>query len=143
MIAGELFRQLANFVLEHELGRAFAAETGFRLAVDPDHVRAPDAAFVRQDRVTEENLGQGYFPGAPDLAVEVVSPNDRFTQVQDKALDWLRHGTSVVLVVDPDKRTITVYRSEKDVAILDERDTFDGGETVPGWSLPVAALFSR
>jgi len=79
------------FASENLLGVVFAAETGFILERNPDTVRAPDTGFVRQDRITTSLTGK-YFPGAPDLAVEVVSPNDRADEVQDKVQEWLAHG---------------------------------------------------
>ena len=141
-VAMRLGAVLYDHVTAHDLGVVLAAETGFLLASNPDHVRAPDASFVRRDRIPQDGLPLGYFPGAPDLAAEVLSPSDTYTEVQDKACDWLQHGTAMVLVVDPTKRTITVYRSVVDVVILDDNDTLDGGDVVPGWSLPVASVFS-
>src|SRR5690349_1374741 len=90
-VAGRIFRLIANFVEQHHLGMTFAAETGFRLAADPDTVRAPDASFVRRQRV-KGRLTKKFFEGAPDLAVEVVSPDDRKREVADKKNAWLAHG---------------------------------------------------
>ncbi len=84
---------------------------------------------------------EGYWPGAPDLAAEVVSPNDTHTGVTEKALAWLEAGSRMVLVVDPLQRTVTVYRSLDDIRVLTEDATVDGGDVVPGWRLPVADLF--
>src|SRR5262245_48530121 len=75
------------------LGRTYAAETGFLLARDPDLLRAPDAAFVRKERLAAEDQSTGYFVGAPDLAVEVVSPNDRPVEIDEKVATWLAYGT--------------------------------------------------
>jgi Uma2 family endonuclease len=106
-IAFNVGRLLGNHVVERRLGQVYAAETGFKLASDPDTVRAPDAAFVSRERVeTAEHL-MGYWPGAPDLAVEVVSPGDTHTQVVEKALAWLGEGSRMVLVVDPGQHTDT------------------------------------
>lgn len=140
-VAMHLGALLYQHVAAHDLGVVFAAETGFHMAHDPDHVRAPDVGFVRRDRIPPE-LPLGYFQGAPDLAAEVLSPGDTYAEVQEKACDWLAHGASMVLVVDPGKRTITVYRSAKDVVILDTDDQLEDADVVPGWSLPVASVFS-
>ena len=134
--------RLAQHVETNGLGRVYAAETGFRLHSDPDTVRAPDAAFVSRDRLEEAGPVEGYWPGAPDLAAEVVSPNDRHTEVVENALEWLDAGCSMVLVVDPKQRTVTVYRSREDIRILAEGDTLDGAEVIPGFSLPVAEIFA-
>ena len=134
--------RLAQHVESLELGTAFAAETGFRLSSNPDTVRAPDAAFVSQRRVEEAGEVQGYWPGAPDLAVEVISPSDTYTEVENKVLDWLDAGTAMVVVVNPRQQTVTVYRSRSEIAILTAGDTIDGSDVVPGWTLPVQDLFA-
>ena len=87
---------------------------------------------------------KGYWPGTPDLAVEVVSPNDTHSEVIGKSLAWLEAGSRMVLVVDPEKHTIAVYRSRYEIHVLtaDAGDTVDGANVVPGWKLPVAELFS-
>lgn len=141
-IAMNITLPLAQHVKGHRLGVVYAAETGFKLAADPDVVRAPDVAFVRQERVEETgNTVEGYWPGAPDLAVEVVSPNDTYTAVEEKVCDWLDAGVRMVIVVNPRRRLVTVYRSLTQVVVLREHDTLDGGDVVPGWSLPVAEVF--
>jgi Uma2 family endonuclease len=126
----------------HQLGEVCAAETGFRLASNPDTVRAPDVAFISRQRLEEVGEVEGYWPGAPDLAVEVISPNDPYTEVQGKVLAWLEAGTRMVVVVNPRQQTVAVYRSRTDIAILTETDTLDGQDVVPGWTLPIADLFA-
>ncbi len=141
-LALEIAAELRNHVRANRLGRTYTAETGFRLASDPDTVRAPDAAFVSQMRLDEVGEVRGYWPSAPDLAVEVVSPNDTHTEVMEKALAWLEAGSRMVLVADAERRTVTVFRSRDDVRILTEGDTIDGADVVPGWKLPLAKLFA-
>ena len=119
----------------------YAAETGFLLARDPDTVRAPDAADERRERVEEVGETEGYWPGAPDLAVEVVSPGDAYAEVEGKVTDWLRSGTRMVIVVDPANRTVKIHRSLTDVAVLTEYDEIDGAGVVREWRLPVRRLF--
>ncbi len=132
---------LDQYVRSQDLGVVYAAETGFKIASDPDTVRAPDVAFVSRGRVEAVGEVEGYWPGAPDLAVEVVSPNDTYSEVEEKVTDWLRAGTRMVVVVNPRGKTLTVRSSEKNITVLTEEDTFDGGEVVPGWRLPVADVF--
>ena len=141
-VAMRLGWRLAQHVETHGLGEAYAAETGFRLASNPDTVRAPDAAFVRSERLKEVGSVQGYWPGAPDLAIEVVSPADSYGQVEAKVVDWLRAGTRMVLIVNPREQTVTVHRSFSDIAILTEGDVLEGGDVVPGWACPVADIFA-
>lgn len=132
---------LDTHVRENGLGVTVTAETGFKIASDPDTVRAPDAAFVRRERAEAIGDVEGYWPGAPDLAVEVVSPNDTYAEVEEKVADWLRAGTRMVLVVNPRGKTVEVRSSGKDITVLNEEDTLHGGEVVPGWTLPVADVF--
>ena len=133
---------LGVHVKANNLGRVYAAETGFKLASNPDTVLAPDAAFVRQERLDKAGETSGYWPGAPDLVVEVVSPNDRHSDVVEKALAWLEAGCRMVLVADPERRTVTVYRSLLEIRILTGCDAIDGAGVVPGWKLPLAEIFA-
>lgn len=139
-IAARITAALWQHVDENNLGAVYAAETGFLLSLEPDTVRAPDVAFVRQERL--ENVGdvEGYLPLAPDLVVEVVSPNDRFTAVEAKAHVWLGAGAQMVVVVDPGTRTVRVYRTMESIAVLREADELDASDVVPGWRFPVADL---
>ena len=111
------------------------------IASDPDTVRATDAAFVRKERVDQLGRIKGYFPGAPDLAVEVVSPSDTYRDVIDEVYDWIDAGVRMVLVVDPGCRVVTAYRSRRAVEVLTDEDVVDGGDVVPGWRMPVRDLF--
>jgi Uma2 family endonuclease len=133
---------LEQHVRMHQLGTVYAAETGFLLSREPDTVRAPDAAFVSRERLTQAVEVAGYLPLAPNLVAEVVSPHDTFTQVEEKAHAWLEAGTSMVLVVDPGTRTVRVYRTKDNIAVLYEGDQLDAGDVVPGWKLPVGELFT-
>ena len=126
----------------NSLGKVYAAETGFRIAKDPDTVRAPDAAFVSQSRfdscVKDES---SYLPLAPDLVVEVVSPNDVFSDVEDKAAQWLNAGTEIVLVANPKDQTLRVYRSPEKIEILRKGEVFEAGDVCGDWCLPVDEVF--
>ena len=133
--------RLGHHVSVNSLGKVYLAETGFKLASDPDTVRAPDIAFVRRERVEREGTVLGFRTGAPDLAVEVISPSDRFTAVEDKVFEWLDAGARMVIVLNPEQRTATVYRSRQDIVVLTERDRIDGADVVPGWTVAVSDLF--
>ena len=130
-----------SVVKAHDLGIVYAAETGFRLATDPDTVRAPDVAFVSRERVEAVGEVEGYWPEAPDLAVEVISPNDSYVEVEEKILDWLEAGTKMVLAVNPRRRAVTLYRSQSDITILTGTDVLDGGDVVPGFQLTLREIF--
>jgi Uma2 family endonuclease len=141
-IAVRITWRLAQYVEENRIGTVYAAETGFRLASDPDTVRAPDVAFVSRSRVESAGEVEGFWPGAPDLAVEVISPGDSYADVEEKVFDWLDAGTKVVVVVNPRKHSATVYRSKFDITALTEADVFYGGDVVPGFELAVRELFA-
>jgi len=141
-IIGRLTSSLGPYILAHGLGEIFGAETGFCLARDPDTVRAPDVAFVRRERVAEVGDTDDWWPGAPDLAVEVLSPEDRYSQVRQKVGMWLAGGARLVLVVDPRRLLVEVHRPGEPVRELTEADAIDGLDVVPGWTLPVAELFA-
>ncbi len=138
-IALRIAAHLLNHVDAEDLGVAYAAETGFRLSSST--VRAPDASFVAKKRAAAVSGERGFWPGAPDLAIEVTSPDDGFEEVEEKVFDWLDAGTRMVVLVNPRKRSVTIYRSHTEIVALREADTLDGGDVVPGWSLPVAHLF--
>jgi Uma2 family endonuclease len=128
-------------VREHDLG-VCAGEVGFKLASDPDTVRAPDACFVAGHRVPAGAIPSGYWPGPPDLAIEVVSPNDSRSKVEGKALDWLDAGTRVVVVLDPPLHTATVYRSRGDIRILADDEPLDLDDVVAGFAPRTGDLFA-
>jgi Uma2 family endonuclease len=140
-IAGRLAGALVPFVTQHALGVVLVAEAGFQISRDPDTVRAPDVAFVRAERVPA-TPPHAFFPGAPDLAVEVVSPNDRASELIAKVQDWLDGGCRAVWVVDPETHSITVYRSRNEVMVLTRADTLTGGDVVPGFSVAVRDIFA-
>lgn len=132
---------LGQHVRAQGLGVVAAAETGFKLSSNPDTVRAPDVAFVAGKRVEKAGEVPDYWPGAPDLAVEAVSPNDRFAEVEEKEADWLAAGTRLVLIANPQARTVTVRASANEARILYVGEIIDGGDAVSGWTLPDADLF--
>ena len=141
-LTSDLHLSLGNHVLAHRLGRVYPADTGFVLARDPDTVRAPDVAFVQRERVEAVGRQPQFFPGAPDLAIEVLSPSDRRGEVAEKIATWLRYGTRMVIAVDPCRHTAAVHRPGHPVRVLTEADTLDGEDVVPGWTWPVATLFA-
>jgi Uma2 family endonuclease len=138
----QLAAPLAHHVRQERLGRVYAAETGFKLATDPDTVRAPDIAFITQDRVEQVGKARGYWPGAPDLAVEVLSPDDRVSEIEDKISEWLRGGSRQVWVVSPQLRTVTIYFSTGDILVLTDNDRLEGGDVVPGFQIQVNEIFT-
>jgi Uma2 family endonuclease len=138
--AAELTARLRPFVLQHRLGRVFV-ELGFCLECRPDTVRAPDVSFIRAERLPERLRG-GFFPGAPDLAIEVVSPYDRAAELDAKIQEYLEHGTQRVWVVYPLTWTVAVYQPDGTARRYRVDDVLVDDEILPGFSLPLKELFS-
>ncbi len=133
---------LDHYVRTQRLGRVYAAETGFRIASNPDTVLAPDVAFIRRERIEAEGQVRGYRSGTPDLIAEVISPSDLYSEVAEKVDAWLTAGTQLVIIVDPRRQTITVHRAPTEMQTLTINDTLDGAPVLPGWTLPVREVFS-
>lgn len=133
---------LAEHVRRHSLGLVTAAETGFIVARNPDTVLAPDGGFVRQERLNAIGIPRTYFPEAPSLVFEVISPRDRKSEVVQKMWRWFAAGVEMIWIVDPETRTVTVYRTLEDVRVLTEKDALSGERVVPGFECPVAELFA-
>lgn len=132
---------LQRYVEEHPIGIVCGAETGFVLFRGPDTVRGPDAAFVARERAERQADLEKFFEGAPDLAVEVLSPTNSEREVAEKVDDYLAAGTRLVWVVRPRRRTVTVHRPDAEPRLLGPGDRLDGGDLLPGFSLPVERLF--
>ncbi|HYC53056.1 MAG TPA: Uma2 family endonuclease, partial [Gemmatimonadaceae bacterium] len=114
-------------------------DTGFRIARDPDTVRAPDAAFLdveRSKRITR----RGYADVAPNLVVEVLSPDDRPAEVLERIADWLNAGVELAWVVDPERLEVRVHRADGSLALLKDGDTLDGEDVLPGFTCVVRDL---
>lgn len=140
-IAIEIAYLLKKHVDEKELGVVYAAETGFKIQRDPDTVLAPDVAFISKQRhaLIEDEIS--YIPLAPDLVVEVLSPSDRFSRVESKAFQWLDAGTKLVLLVDPETKTIHRYKSRKQIEVFEAAETIDCNDAVADWKFKVADVF--
>lgn len=134
-IARRIATHLGAYVDQHELGETYIAEAGFVLKRGPDTVRVPDVSFVRAERVLDT---AGFMPGPPDLAVEVISPSDPPSEVENKTAEYLRAGTAAVIVVDPETRTVRVFRKSGTV-VVEEILAVD--DVVPGWQMPLAEIF--
>lgn len=129
---------LGTYIKNRGVGVVYGADGGFILRRNPDTVRVPDVGFVRQERFVQT---ANYFPGPPDLAVEVISPNDTYTEVNAKVLDYLRSGVRLVIVIDPAKQSADIHRSLTETQRVDIDGALDGGDVVPGWTLPLRELF--
>ena len=137
-VAGTLLSSIGIHVDAHHLGTVLTP-TGFVLSRNPDTVRAPDGAYLRTDRM---NLGSGYVEGAPDLAIEVLSPDDPQEYVREKVAEWLEAGARAVWVVDPDERAVTVHERHRKPKHLAETETLRGGSLLPDFEMSVADIFA-
>jgi Uma2 family endonuclease len=133
---------IAQFVLHNRLGEVFAAETGFRLTSNPDTVLAPDVSYISEPRATQLKQTKGYWPGAPDLAVEVVSPSESKAAVRAKVLQWLGFGVRQVWVVDLKHETVTIHRSPEKATTLTKDETLEVPDLLLGFRLPIAEIFA-
>ena len=132
---------LQTYVAQHRLGIAYAGDPGFVIERNPDTVRAPDIAFIAAERAREVHTHK-FIAGPPDLAVEIVSPDDRRRELVAKARQWLSSGAQTVWVADPMTKTVTVYHAGGEERLLHESDTLTGEPTLPGFSVSVADLFA-
>jgi len=140
-LAARIVRLLSDFVEARGLGEVLTCDTGFVLARSPDTVRGPDVAFVSRERYDAAGDTDAAFPGAPDLAVEVLSPTNRPDDVHAKVADYLAAGTRLVWVVDPRRETVTTYRRLLEPQRLHGEDLLDGDDVLTGLSLRVSDLF--
>lgn len=130
---------IGEFIEDEGLGTAFGAEIGFKLKNDPDTVRAADFSYVSKDRL--KSLPKGYPELAPDLVAEVVSPEDRASELQRKVAQYLEAGSKAVLVFYPDTKTIMVHRSPSDVRAFGENDELTIEDVLPGFKCGVGKFF--
>jgi Uma2 family endonuclease len=132
----------AVYVLDHQLGETYTAETGFLISRNPDTVRAPDFSFIQANRVTISVLGPSWGGVIPDLVAEVISSSDRANEIDQKVQMWLTAGVRVVWVAWPQTHTIHVHAPPAPVQVLRDGDTLSGGTVIPGFSVAVSRIFS-
>jgi Uma2 family endonuclease len=134
-----LGRLLDEFLEATDLGRA---GTEWRCVFGPagrERAYVPDIMLVLRDRLTEDDI----YLGPPDLAVDILSPGQPAGEFADKLLFYLMNGVRVVWVIDPERRTIAVYRPGREPARLTREDMLDGDDLLPGFSVPVERIFAR
>jgi Uma2 family endonuclease len=137
----KLAKLLAIHVDNNKLGVVLGAETGFKLQRNPDTVRAADVGFVAAARIPSGAPTLGFWDGAPDLAVEVLSPGDLVDEVEEKVDDYLNANTRLVWIVNPRRKTVTIYRPGQKPRILSETDALTGEDVIPGFQCQVAEAF--
>ena len=140
-IAGNMLAALHNHVRQRRLGRIGGTDGGVLLQRDPDTVREPDLFFVSAQRLPLDIRVQGYLEVIPEMVVEIVSPSDTQQAVNDKTLMWLSHGVMMVVEVYPAERAVMVHRSGVPAVTLTGDDALEGGDVLPGFSLPLSEIF--
>jgi len=137
-IGTRLVGRLVPYVEAGGLGAVYGPDTTFRIGRNE---RLPDVSFVAAVRIPPEGEPEGPWPIAPDLAVEIISPNDLYEAVLGKVYEYLNAGVRQVWVISPEKKAVTIYKTPTEVVVLEAKDDLTGGDVVPGFRCPVAELF--
>jgi Uma2 family endonuclease len=132
---------LNQHVSSRALGAVFANGTGFELPHLEATVRGPDVSFVHRDQLPEGGIGEGWLNVAPDLVVEVLSPSESASDIEEKVSDYLTAGTRLIWIVDPDKRRVSVFTADGQARWLGDGATIDGGDVLPEFAAQVADFF--
>jgi Uma2 family endonuclease len=138
-IAAILISMLMNIVRPRKLGKVTGTDAGVLL--EPNFVREPDIAFFSVEKLPLDVIVTGYYEVIPDLVVEIASPGDTNVESHDKARMWLSFGVPMVWEVLPGWRSVNVHRLNRPIVVLNEDDTLDGGDVLPGFSCPVREIF--
>lgn len=141
IVTGRVSRRIGGFVETSGLGFTGDADWGFKLATDPDIVRAPDVAFVRTERIPAEGIPRGFWPGPPDLAVEVISPSDSMVDLLEKVGEYLTAGTRLVWVIDPNARKAIVFHTDRPLSAVGADGELGGEVVLPGFMLSLSEVW--
>jgi Uma2 family endonuclease len=140
-IAGNVYMAIKLFLRDNPIGRV-SVEGGVITERGPDTVRGPDVSFMSKDRMPLGERVARFADQTPDLCVEVVSPSNTRSKLNDKIKEYFFTGCRMVWVIDPEERSATVYREPMEGKVLKEGATLDGGDVLPGFSCKVADLFA-
>jgi Uma2 family endonuclease len=143
VVSAAVFRAPDRFVEDNRFGQCFTDNTGFALPGIPHTVRSSDAAFVRNERLPAEGIGPGWISVAPDFVVEIRSPTETLVELEEELRDYEPAGTTLLWIIDPIARTVTVRSTKGIERMLTLSDTLDGGHVLPGLEIPVRRLFER
>jgi Uma2 family endonuclease len=139
-IAAAVISALHMFVRQQRLGHVYGSQTGFRCFAN-NRVRKPDSAFVAAGRLPNDRSPEGDIAIAPDMVIEVVSPNDTYEEVTSKVMDYRTAKVKLIWVISPETKTVLIRRLDGTCTELDETGTLSGEEVLPGFTCPVAELF--
>ena len=138
--AARLVLAIGNHVEAQDLGQVYTAEPGFQLEAEPLTIRAPDVAFVQRSRIPEGEPA-GFWPLAPDLVVEIISPSETARDIHEKVNDYLQAGTRLIWLVYPDNKTVMEYRAPDQARVLTANDDLEGEDVLTGFWYPLQQLF--
>jgi Uma2 family endonuclease len=139
-LAIKLGARLDEHAVRFGLGTVLV-ETGYVLERAPDTVRGPDVSFVSSNRLPPDRIPEQFIPGPPDLVVEIISPGDRWSEIEEKVADYLAGGTRLIWAVDPRARRVTVRYPHRPPRVLSDHEVLDGEDVVPGFTLTLTELF--
>ena len=140
-IAMVLGAAMLAVVRPNRLGRVTGTDSGVLLDLENHVVREPDIAFFSAGKLPPGEVVAGYYQVVPDLVVEIASPGDTNAEVNDKCRMWISYGVSMVWELHPQWRSVSMHRASQSIVILTEDDTLDGGDVLPGFSIPVRDIF--
>jgi Uma2 family endonuclease len=142
LLAGKIAARLLDHVERFGLGSVLV-ESGYVLEREPDTVRGPDVSYISTSRLAPERIPIQFIDGAPDLAVEVLAPDDRWSDVEEKVREYLATGVRLVWIVDPRESRVTVRYPDRPARSLTAHDVLDGEDVVPGFSLGLGDIFGK
>jgi Uma2 family endonuclease len=141
-VGGQLHFELSRFLREHQLGWAWPSDQGYVCFPNsPSKLRFPDVSYVSKHRLPDGLTSDGYIYIPPDLAVEVVSPNDSAYEVMSKVVEYLDAGVALVWVIDPAARTVQIFRRDGSPDFLRDHGELSGEDVLPGFRCRLATIF--
>jgi Uma2 family endonuclease len=137
-VATRVVSRLDRFCEEHKIGWALQADSGYQcFPHDPGMVRRPDASLIKTGSFPGDVLPKGWARVPPDLVVEVISPNDLVYKLEEKLNDYRKVGVPLIWVINPESRTVTVYRRDGSISRLQDDEELSGEDVVPGFRCPI------
>ncbi|MGH7526993.1 MAG: Uma2 family endonuclease [Gemmatimonadales bacterium] len=141
-LAARIAARLSDHVERHGLGTVLI-ESGYLLRRNPDTVRGPDVSFISGTRLTPDQIPDQFIPGAPDLAVEILSPSSRWPEVEETLADYFASGARMVWLVEPQQRRVTLRYPDRPPRVVAVGDALEGEDVVPGFRMTTTDLFGR
>ena len=138
---GKIAMFVGIYVYEHQLGEVISNDAGVITRRNPDSLRGPDIAFYSQAKLPSNDTWEGYFDFVPDLVFEVRSPSDRWSEMVQKAGEYLAAGVPIVVVLNPDTKSAHIFEGDQAPRILGPEDTLSFPGILDGFALVVGRIF--